>query len=114
MEITVFDFRKEHGYLKIRFRNLPLGKKPELSLFFWENGESLPHNHKKTREFTYVAAGTLKEIRRVNGEYIEKFYTEGDLFEVPEGTEHVVISVGVSVTLNFCEEELEMDVIENF
>ncbi len=114
MDIQSFDFRKIQGYLKIRFRDLPLGKKPEISLFFWEGGESLPHNHKKTRELTYVAAGTIKEERLVDGKLVEKFYTEGDLFEVPEGTEHIVKAMGIAVTLNFCEEELEMDVLPDF
>ncbi len=114
MDVQTFNFREKYGYLKIRFRDIPFGKKPEISLFFWEDGQSPPHNHKNTREFTYVAVGTLKETRKVDGQYIDAFYHEGDLFEVPQGTEHVVIAVGVAITLNFCEEELDMDILENF
>jgi len=65
-------------------------------------------------EWTYVAAGTIKETRKVGDKYAVAFHTEGDLFQVPKGTEHVVEAVGVAVTLNFCMGDLAMKKIEDF
>jgi quercetin dioxygenase-like cupin family protein len=102
-----------NGYKKILFTKLNLPQDGQVSLFFWEDGESIPHDH-SVDELTYVAAGTIKEVRKLGEEYIVKFYTEGDLFEVPKGTKHVVKAVGNAVTLNVCMGDLAMNAVENF
>lgn len=102
-----------NGYQKFLFTELGLPVDGQVSLFLWRDGQSIPHDH-SVDELTFVASGTVEEIRKVEGRHVKFHYTQGDLFEVPRGTEHMVRAVGAAVTLNFCMGELAMNALKNF
>lgn len=110
MEVTII---KGNGYTKYLFGKLGLPKDEQFSLFFWHDGESLPHDH-SVDEITYVVKGKLREIRKVKKRFVTTFYTEGMQFDVPAGTKHIVKAEGSTITINFCKGPLFMNILKDF
>lgn len=117
MEITNFPSQGK-GFAKTRFSGLNLPRSQEFSVFLVDKrgGESPAHDH-SVSEITYVVRGGLTEIREVNGELVTNHYGEGEQFEIPAGTRHKVYfdpSDEGTITVNWCEGHLEMNIIEGF